>query len=87
MDEHMASVKVGTYRHYKGKQYRVLGVARHSETLEPLVIYQALYDSEEYGPHALWARPLPMFLEQVHVDGRSLPRFTYVDDMSDYVST
>ena len=60
----------GVYRHYKGERYQVLGTARHSETLEPLVVYRALY-----GEHGLWVRPLAMFVETVRVDGKSVPRF------------
>jgi hypothetical protein len=62
----------GIYRHYKGQHYRVLGVARHSETEEELVVYQALY-----GQFGLWVRPAAMFAEQVHVDGRDVPRFAF----------
>jgi hypothetical protein len=62
--------ETGLYRHYKGQRYRVLGTARHSETLEPLVVYQALY-----GERGLWVRPAAMFCEQVEVDGRTVPRF------------
>jgi hypothetical protein len=65
-----AEPKPGRYRHYKGHEYRVLGLARHSETLEPLVVYQALYDER-----GLWVRPAAMFIETVMVDGRSEPRF------------
>lgn len=60
----------GIYRHYKGPRYRVLGHARHSETLETLVVYQALY-----GEHGLWVRPAAMFAESVLVDGAAVPRF------------
>ncbi|SEI49906.1 DUF1653 domain-containing protein [Frateuria terrea] len=60
----------GVYRHYKGQRYQVLGVARHSETLEELVVYRALY-----GERGLWVRPAAMFSETVNVDGQSLPRF------------
>ena len=72
-----AEVRVGVYRHYKGNRYQVLGVGRHTETLEKLVLYQALYDSEEYGNKALWVRPLNMFLETAEVDGKPVPRFTF----------
>lgn len=65
----------GRYRHYKGKEYRVLGLARHSETEEELVVYQLLY-----GDFSWWVRPRPMFLEKVEVDGRSVPRFAFVSD-------
>lgn len=66
----------GTYVHTKsGKKYRVLGVGHHSETLEELVIYQALYSSKDFGRSALWARPASMFLETVSIEGKSEPRF------------
>ena len=64
----------GLYRHYKGNDYRVLLVARHSETEEDLVIYQALY-----GECGYWARPLSMFTEPVMVDGKEQPRFALVE--------
>ena len=63
-------MKPGTYRHYKGNLYEVLGVARHSETEEQLVVYRALY-----GERGLWVRPLAMFRETVLVDGAEVPRF------------
>jgi hypothetical protein len=66
----MANVPPGRYRHYKGHEYTVLGQARHSETLEELVIYR-----QEYGDHGLWVRPAAMFLETVEVEGRRVPRF------------
>lgn len=69
-------VSGGMYRHYKDKLYRVLAVARHSETEEELVIYQALY-----GEHGIWARPLDMFLESVTLaDGQVVPRFALVEE-------
>ncbi|GIW62594.1 MAG: hypothetical protein KatS3mg090_0420 [Patescibacteria group bacterium] len=68
-------LKPGIYRHYKGKFYEVIGIARHSETLEPLVVYRALYDSKEFGKNALWVRPLKMFLEEVEVNGKKVKRF------------
>ena len=61
----------GVYEHYKGKQYHVLGVAHHSETMEELVVYEALYETAM----KLWVRPLTMFLEEVIVDGKKVPRF------------
>ena len=68
------SLKEGSlYQHYKGMQYKVLGVARHSETLEELVVYQALY-----GDMGLWVRPIAMFLEQVLINGELQPRFKEV---------
>ena len=65
-----ARISPGRYRHYKGREYTVLGVARHSETLEELVVYR-----QEYGDRGLWVRPLAMFLETVEVEGRRVPRF------------
>jgi cyclomaltodextrinase len=72
------NMKLGKYRHYKGNDYEVLGVARHSETLEFLVVYRGLYDSPEFGPQPLWVRPLDAFLENVAMDGKEVPRFTYL---------
>ena len=66
-------LKLGTYEHYKGKQYEVIGIAKHSETLEEMVVYRALY--REKG---LWVRPLKMFLEKVEIGGKKMPRFKYV---------
>ncbi|OLF55179.1 DUF1653 domain-containing protein [Pseudomonas chlororaphis] len=63
----------GLYQHYKGPQYRVFSVARHSETEEEVVFYQALY-----GDYGFWVRPLSMFLESVEVDGEQVPRFALV---------
>lgn len=71
-------MKEGIYEHYKGNLYEVIGVARHSETLEELVVYKALYDSEEYGSEALWVRPKAMFDETVEVDGKIIPRFKFL---------
>ena len=64
----------GRYRHYKGMEYEVLDTVRHSETLEPMTLYRALY-----GEHGLWVRPAAMFLEQVNVNGIEQPRFAKVD--------
>ena len=72
------NIKIGRYRHYKGKEYEVIGVAKHTETLEDLVIYRALYKSEEFGDGALWARPVAMFLETVMVDGKEISRFQHI---------
>lgn len=73
MDNDLPALPVtasGLYRHYKGGQYEVLGVVRHSETCEPLVLYRALY-----GAQGLWVRPHAMFFEQVTVNGCQVPRF------------
>ncbi len=74
----MRQIIPGKYRHYKGKEYEVTGVARHSETLEEMVIYRALYESPEFGKNALWVRPAKMFLEDVTVNGKKVPRFSLV---------
>ena len=75
----MEKIRKGRYRHYKGKMYRVLGVARNSENpKEEMVIYMALYSSREFGKNQLWARPKKMFLEKVSVDGKRVQRFSYV---------
>ena len=68
----------GIYKHYKGNNYEVVGIARHSETLEELVVYRALYDSPEFGKNALWVRPKKMFLENVIIDGKEIERFKKV---------
>ena len=71
----MEEIQPGRYRHFKGKEYRVLYTARHSETLEPLVVYQALY-----GERGIWVRPAAMWGEHVEREGYSGPRFTYVGE-------
>lgn len=70
-----STVLPGRYRHYKNRDYIVLGVARHSETEEELVVYRT-----DYGDRSLWVRPKAMFVEQVLVEGRMVPRFRYVED-------
>lgn len=69
----MAELKLGRYRHYKGNEYEVIGVAKHSETLEELVVYRALY-----GDYSLWVRPKAMFEEMVEVNGKKVPRFQLI---------
>lgn len=71
----MNEIKIGVWRHFKGNRYRVLGVASHSETLEPMVVYRALY-----GEGGLWVRPLSMWTEQVERDGYFGPRFIFEED-------
>lgn len=68
-------MKIGIYKHYKGKEYRVIGVAKHSETLEDLVVYEALYDNDLAK---LWVRPKNMFLEVVEINGTKISRFEFV---------
>lgn len=67
----------GIYRHYKGKLYKAHGLVRHSETLEYLVLYETLYENPG---GKMWVRPSEMFLEDVLIDGRIVPRFEYVGD-------
>ena len=73
----MTDITPGRYRHYKGNLYDVIGVARHSETEEELVVYTALY-----GERGLWVRPLAMFLESVSIDGQTVARFAPIDAAS-----
>lgn len=77
----MEEVKPGKYLHYKGKFYQVIGTGHHSETHEELVFYRALFDSPEFGHNALWVRPKKMFLEEVEVQGKKVPRFKFVVEM------
>ena len=67
-------IKPGKYRHFKGNYYEVIGVARHSETMEEMVVYRALY-----GEHGLWVRPAAMWTENIDRDGYRGPRFQYVE--------
>ena len=71
----MAEIRLGKYRHFKGNEYRVIGMARHSETMEEMVVYQALY-----GEGGLWVRPAAMWNEQVDRDGYCGPRFAYIGE-------
>ena len=71
----MEEIRPGRYRHFKWKEYRVLYTARHSETLEPMVVYQALY-----GERGIWVRPAAMWGEHVEREGYSGPRFTYLGE-------
>ncbi|MDO4897527.1 MAG: DUF1653 domain-containing protein [Moraxella sp.] len=73
----MNRIKQGIYRHYKGNLYQVLHTARHSETEETLVVYRALY-----GEYGVWVRPLAMFCESITIDGKTLPRFELVKELS-----
>lgn len=72
-DQTNAELPMGKYRHYKGGEYEVLDIARHSETEELMVVYRPLY-----GDRDLWVRPLDMFRESVEIDGISLPRFKFI---------
>ena len=68
-------IKTGRYRHFKGNEYEVIGTARHSETMEEMVVYRALY-----GEYGLWVRPASMWNEMVERDGKVYQRFTYVEE-------
>lgn len=70
-----AKIKLGKYRHFKGSEYEVLCLAKHSETMEEMVVYRALY-----GECGIWVRPLSMWLEEVTRDGKTEKRFTYIDN-------
>ncbi len=72
----MSQIKLGKYKHYKGGEYEVIGVAKHSETLEDVVVYR--HPGNELSE--LWVRPLEIFLENVVVDGKEVPRFRYMED-------
>lgn len=72
-------LKIGKYRHFKGKEYEVIGVAKHSETLEEFVVYMALYGNKE-----LWIRPKKMFLEKVKQEGKLVNRFEYIENKYRY---
>jgi len=72
---HSAEFRPGRYRHYKGNEYTVLGVARHSETEEDLVVYR-----QEYGEKGLWVRPVAMFCETVVRDGKTFSRFEFISE-------
>ena len=71
----MNTVRTGRWRHFKGNEYRVIGTALHSETMEPMVVYQALY-----GEGGLWVRPAAMWNETVERDGQRIPRFTFIGE-------
>ena len=68
-------IKIGKYRHFKGKEYELIGIATHSETLEPMVVYRALY-----GEQGLWVRPASMWTEIVERDGYCGPRFQFIEE-------
>ena len=71
----MESIKIGKYHHFKGNEYEVICVARHSETLEDMVVYKALY-----GEGGIWVRPMKMWNETVEVNGNKISRFTYIGE-------
>ena len=69
-------MKLGTYKHYKGNVYEVIGIAKHSETLEEMVVYKSVVDGQ------IWVRPKEMFLENVEVEGKKIPRFAFLTEDS-----
>lgn len=69
-------IELTIYKHYKNKLYLVIGIAKHSETLEDVVMYQALYEDPKFGKNALWVRSTSSFLEKVEWNGEILSRFT-----------
>ena len=71
----MNEIKIGKYRHFKGNEYEVLYIAKHSETLEPMVVYKALY-----GEGDIWVRPASMWNETIERDGKTFKRFEYIED-------
>ena len=68
-------IKLGRYRHYKGKDYKVFNVATHSETMEKFVVYQTLY-----GDYDWWIRPFNMFTENIEINGKVVPRFEWISE-------
>ena len=68
-------LKPGKYRHFKGNEYELIGIAKHSETLEEMVVYKALY-----GDGGVWVRPASMWNEQIERDGKTFLRFTYIEE-------
>jgi cyclomaltodextrinase / maltogenic alpha-amylase / neopullulanase len=75
MKNNMVKIKLGTYRHFKGNNYEVIGVATHSETLEEFVVYKALYDNKV---SKLWIRPKKTFVQKVEIAGKLIPRFKFI---------
>lgn len=74
-------IPYGKYQHYKTEKiYEVIGIARHSETYEEMIIYKALYHCEKFGNNQIWVRPIDMFFEKVNYKGNVIPRFSYLGD-------
>jgi len=71
-------MKLGIYKHFKGNEYEVIGVAHHSETLEELIVYRALYKHPKFGENSLWVRPKEMFDELIERDGKTFKRFQFL---------
>jgi hypothetical protein len=77
MQNEKPTIKPGIYEHFKGKRYRVLGIAKHSETLEDLVVYECLHENDT---SKLWVRPIEMFFDYKELDGKKVKRFKYVSE-------
>jgi len=71
-------MQLGIYKHYKGNNYRIIGIAKHSDTLEDMVVYQWLYNSPEFWPNPLRTKEKKLFEQMVEIDGKQVPRFTYI---------
>lgn len=74
------TVKQGTYKHFKGHLYKVIGIAKHSETLEEFVVYIHPDPIKDEKANSMWIRPKQMFLETVEKDGKQVPRFEFIED-------
>ncbi len=74
----MKNIKKGIYKHYKGNEYQLLHIAKHSESLEDMVVYRALY-----GDYGIWVRPASMWNEEVTIQGKTITRFTYIREKLD----
>ncbi|MFW5865722.1 MAG: DUF1653 domain-containing protein [Nanoarchaeota archaeon] len=75
----MAQIEAGIYKYFKGGALKVLYMAHHSETLEEMIVYEALYQCRTFGKGSIWVRPLSMFNEMVEVEGEQIPRFRFVE--------
>jgi cyclomaltodextrinase / maltogenic alpha-amylase / neopullulanase len=73
-------MKLGKYKHYKGKMYEVIAVGRIESDLSEVVIYKALYESPDFGKDAVWVRPIKNFTEKVNVDGKKVARFAFIGE-------
>ncbi len=76
----MQDIKLGIYQHFKGKKYQVIGLAKHSETMEDLVVYKPLFKIEKEFEGLLWIRPKKMFFEKVLIKSKKVSRFRYIND-------
>lgn len=72
--------KMGKYRHYRNRKlYEILAVGRHTENMEPVVVYKGLYTCDTFGPNPIWIRPVSMFMETVDHEGTQVPRFEFIE--------